>query len=236
MVLFNNKKIADVGYYINLDKRSDRKKIMDDQFLEFNIQGVNRYSAASNLESLPSNCKKSHYNLFEMFVSSENEVMLVLEDDCKFLEFLKNESDEIFDKILNTEWDLFWLGCRNRRQVKPHKNNCYFVSSVSHTQSYLITKKYAKYILENFPLTPEDKLRSTAIDELLCLSIYGSDVTKTPNKYDFYNLPQPLDVLKTYYTSLCYEKSLTTQYSSYSDLWGYVTDWETYITSSFPKN
>jgi GR25 family glycosyltransferase involved in LPS biosynthesis len=235
MVLFNNKKIADVGYYINLDKRVDRKKIIEGQFKSFNIEGVQRYSAVSDSQSNPLNCKKSHYNLFEMFVSSNNETMLVLEDDCKFLDFLKNESDEIFDNILKTEWDLFWLGCRNRKEVKKHKNNCYFVSSVSHSQSYLITKKFAKHILENYPLSSKDNLTPTLIDELLCLSIYGTDVTKTPNNYNFYNLDQPLDVLKTHHTSLCYEKSLTTQYSSYSDLWGYVTDWETYITSSFPK-
>jgi GR25 family glycosyltransferase involved in LPS biosynthesis len=235
MVLFNNKKIADIGFYINLDKREDRKQIIESQFEKFNITGVDRFSAISNLSGGPANCKKSHYELYKKLVDSEYDTMLVLEDDCKFMDFLVLESDEIFSDILKTEWDLFWLGCRNRRWPLEHINKCYRSSSVAHTQSYIITKKFAKHILETYPIDPYDNLMTTAIDELLCLSIYGEDVVRTPNEFSFYQLDQPLNDLKTYHLALCYEKSLTTQYSSYSDLWGYVTDWESYITSSFPK-
>ena len=235
MVTFNNVKIADVGYYINLDSRGDRKTHIESQFKSFNIKGVERFSAFSSYPSGPLNCKKSHYQLFDLFLKTNHNTMLVLEDDCKFLDFLKNESNVIFDNILNTDWDLFWLGGRNRRSPKEYINNCYLTSSVSGTQSYIITKKFVEYLLTTFPIYPNDNLRNTAIDELLCLSIYGNDVVNNPNKYDFYNLEQPLDNLQTYFKSLCYEKALTTQYLSYSDLWGTVSDLETYMISSHPK-
>ena len=91
MVTFNDVKIADVGYYINLDSRVDRKDNIESQFNKFNIKGVNRFSAFSSYSSNPSNCKKSHYQLFELFLHSNYNTMLVLEDDCKFLDFLKDE-------------------------------------------------------------------------------------------------------------------------------------------------
>ena len=37
-------------------------------------------------------CKKSHYELYKKLVDSEYDTMLVLEDDCKFMDFLKLES------------------------------------------------------------------------------------------------------------------------------------------------
>lgn len=235
MITFNNKKIADIGFYINLDDRTDRKEKLESQLFDFNIEGVERFSADKSTNSGPVNCKKSHFSLLEKLVNSEHETLLVLEDDCLFLDFLKDESNEIFENINNTEWDVFWLGCRNRRTPLPVSNNCYKVSSVSHAQSYLIKKDFAKHILETYPIFPHDNHNNVAIDELLTLCVYGYDVVADPNKFNFYNLDQPLDVLETYFTGLCYEKSLTTQYSSYSNLWNYVTNWEEYIINSFPK-
>ena len=47
-------------------------------------------------------------------------------------------------------------------------------------------------------------------------------------------MDQPLEELKVFVNALCYKKSLTTQYASYSDLSMANTDVEAYITSSFP--
>jgi len=235
MVTFDGKKIADIGYFINLDERTDRREKLESQLTKFNIQGVERVSANKTTDSGPTNCKRSHFDLLQKLVDSEHETLLVLEDDCLFLDFLLEESDEIFDNINKTQWDLFWLGCRNRRTPLLKENNCYTVSSVSHAQSYLIKKDFAKHILERYPIYPHDNHNNVPIDELLTLCVYGYDVVANPNSVNFYNLDQPLDVLPTHYTALCYEKSLTTQYSSYSNLWHYETHWEEYIIKSFPK-
>ena len=236
MISFNGKKIADIGYYINLDKRTDRKEIIEEQLTKFNIQGVERFSAVDSTPTATVNCKRSHFELYQKLVDSEHEILLVLEDDCKFMDFLIEESDQIFDDINNTDWDVFWLGCRNRRNPILYKNNCYVVSSASHAQSYLIKKDFAKHLLETYPVYPHDNHNNLLPDELLTLAVYGKEVTTSPNSFDFYNLDQPLDVLPTVYKGLTYEKSLSTQYSSHSDLWGYVTNWEEYIIRSHPKN
>jgi GR25 family glycosyltransferase involved in LPS biosynthesis len=231
MVEVINVKIADIGYYINLDKRTDRREKIEFQFKELHIFGVDRFSAYDKYSSGPMNCKKSHYLLYEELLKTDFESLLVLEDDCLFLDYFEENYESIFEEINNTEWDLFWLGCRNRRWPLHYKGNCYKVSSVSHTQSYIIKKKFCKLLLDTYPI---EKYVTTAIDELLCLSIYGEDVVRDPNKYNFYNLDQPLDVLPTNYISLCYEKPLTTQYASYSDLWSTNVDYEKYIANSFP--
>lgn len=231
MVSINNIKISDLGYYINLDKRTDRKEKLENQLQKLNIIGVNRFSAFSQYNSGPTNCKKSHYLLYEELLKSDYDTLLVLEDDCLFLEYFEEKNEEILKDIYSIDWDLFWLGCRNRRSPKYYQNKCYKVSSVSHAQSYIIKRRLCEHVLNTYPI---EKYGTTAVDELLCLSVYGEEVVRDPHKYNFYNLDQPLDILPTQFISLCYEKPLTTQYASYSDLWLTLVDYEEYIKNSFP--
>lgn len=235
MVCVNGIKIADIGFYINLDRREDRKEKIESQLKEFNITGIQRHSAFSEYDSNTLNCKRSHLQLMDKLVESDYETILILEDDCLFLDIIKTEGSQIFEDINNTDWDLFWLGCRNRRSAIEYKNNCYQVSSVSYAQSYLMKRNFCKFIIDNFsennffgqPVTP---------DELLSLAPYGVDVVIHPEKYDYYNLDQPLNSLTPIYKSLCYKYGLTTQYSSYSDLWFFDVNYEEYIKQGFPQD
>lgn len=231
MITINNFKFADTGFYINLDEREDRKLKIEEQFNRYNISGVERLSANKLTSSNPQNCKSSHYEAYRKFLESNNELLLVLEDDCLFLPYLYENIEKIHADIFSVEFDLFWLGCRNRRSPILYKNKCYRVQSVSHAQSYIINRKLCKYILSNFP---EHNHNGLAIDELLCLVIFGYDVSMDPNKFNYYNLDSPLDSLPTEFLALCYERALTTQYKSYSDLWNVDADYESYLTSSFP--
>ena len=231
MVTINDIKISDVGYFINLDKRKDRLEKITNQFNDLNIIGVERFSANSSTDSGPTNCKISHYSLFEKFLKTEGKVLLVLEDDCLFLDNFKFNHKDILNDINLTEWDLFWLGCRNRRTPIKHTNNTLKVSSVSHAQSYLIKRNLCEHILTTYPV---NEYSTTAIDELLCLLVYGEEVVKNPKKFNFYDLDSPITQLPTYFTSLCYKEALTTQYQSYSDLWYNNVDYEEYIKNSYP--
>ena len=232
MVELKGKKIADSGFYINLEKRTDRKNNIESQLHKLGLVGVERFNAITSLRSPQLGCNKSHYTLFENFIKTDGEVLLVLEDDCLFLDVIYEESDEIINDIFSVEWDIFWLGCKNRRSPLPNKNNTYFTTSTSHAQSYLIKKKLCEHILNTYPF---DSLNNILIDELLCLSMYGPDVVRYPNKYNFYNLENPYDVMERKFISLCYDESLTTQYNSYSDLWNHSNDYEKYITQGYPN-
>jgi len=231
MVLINGYKIADMGFYINLDYRTDRKSKLEDQFTKYSITGVERHQANQSSTSGPRNCRLSHYEVYEKFLDTKFELLLVLEDDCLFLPHFYANIKTIQKNIFSQEFDLFWLGCRNRRSIKPYSNHCYQVQSVSHAQAYLINKKLCQYILNTFP---KDGDFGLAIDELLCLLVYSESVARDPQKYDFYQLDNPLENLSTNFISLCYESALTTQYSSYSDLWHFDSNVESYIISSYP--
>lgn len=232
MITINNIKFADCGYYINLDSRTDRRNNIENQLITNNITGIVRHKANESSDSGPQNCKNSHYELYVKFLENTTaEILMVIEDDCLFLPYLFDHTNEIHDNIFSNNFDLFWLGCRNRRWPHFVKNKCYRVQSVAHTQSYLIKRNLCEYILNNFPLYNHNGL---AIDELLCLVPYGYDVAFDPNKFNFYSLDDPLNNLPIFYNSLCYERALTTQYKSYSDLSHFDCDYENYITSSFP--
>jgi len=231
MVTIKDKKIADYSEYINLDNRIDRKEKMEEQFLNHDIKGVDRFSAVSSYGSGPLNCKKSHFEIYEKFLKTDYETLLVLEDDCLFLPSLTENVDEVLNDIYSVEWDIFWLGCRNRIWPLPYKGKTYRTLSVSHTQSYIIKRDFCSHLLENYPI---ESFLTTAIDELLCLSIYGKDVVYDPNKYNFYQLDNPSESLTLHFTSLCYEDALTTQYQSYSDLWHNDVNYSQYLIQSFP--
>jgi GR25 family glycosyltransferase involved in LPS biosynthesis len=169
--------------------------------------------------------------IYEKFLKTDYETLLVLEDDCLFLPSLTENVDEVLNDIYSVEWDIFWLGCRNRILPLQHKDKTYKVLSVSHAQSYIIKRDFCTHLLENYPI---DTFSSTAIDELLCLAIYGKDVVADPNKYNFYQLNNPSESLTLHFTSLCYEDALTTQYPSYSDLWHNDVNYSQYLIQSFP--
>jgi GR25 family glycosyltransferase involved in LPS biosynthesis len=232
MVRLKEKKLADIGFYINLEKRKDRKDNIESQFKKLNLTGVNRFNAITNLESPQLNCHKSHYVIYEEFLKTDKEILLVLEDDCLFLDVLYNESDKIIDDIYSVDWDIFWLGCKNRKPPVENKNNTYFTTSVSATQSYLIKRNLCEYLLKTYPI---EDLYNTSIDELLCLSVYGLDVVNNPNKYNFYDLENPYLTLQRKFIALCYDEALTTQYHSYSDLWNNDNNYEEYITQGYPN-
>lgn len=232
MVLLKEKKLADLGYYINLERRVDRKEAIEGQFTKLNLTGVERFNAITKFQSPQLNCHKSHYTIYENFLKTNKEVLLVLEDDCLFLDVLYNESDKIIEDIYSVDWDIFWLGCKNRRPPIENRNNTYYTTSTSATQSYLIKRNFCEYILETYPI---EDVKNTSIDELLCLSIYGLDVVKNPNKYNFYNLENPYLTLQRKFISLCYDEALTTQYHSYSDLWKNDNNYENYIKIGYPN-
>jgi GR25 family glycosyltransferase involved in LPS biosynthesis len=233
MVTLNGKKLADRGVYINLDRREDRKIQLLHNLEEFNIEGVERFSAISSSSCSHCNLLESTFKIYEDFVDSDDETLLILEDDCKFLEPLNSNSEKILSDIYSTEWDLFWLGCVNRKKPVYYKNNCYQVSSTSYAQSYLIKKNMVKQFLNDIPRNFYLHL----IDELLCLYTYNMDVVMHPfeKELNFYGQENPLEVFSTNFISLCYEYPLSTQYNSYSDLWNHETTLENWIPLYHPK-
>lgn len=158
MVTWNNIKIADKGFLINLDERKDR---LEESLLEFeknNIIGVDRFNAIKITENndygwVIRGCTHSHMEILKMQVSNQWEKMIIFEDDF-FLDVCdKNNNtvtDDMIKKIYDTDFDILFLGACllepaefiNDHIIKPNK----FVQ----TTTYLTSLKFANYVVNNF--------------------------------------------------------------------------------------
>lgn len=238
-VMIGDNKLADIGRYINLNKRSDRKKYFKNQLLSTGVTGVTRKSAHESKHGGVSGLIETTFNLYKEFLETGQDTMVVFEDDCKFLNTFKENSKQICADILNTEWDIFWLGGHNRKPLRYVSNNCYQVSSINYTQSYIITKKFAKSLVDAFSTAEKQcvdifDVYHAGIDEVLCLYAYSKELVKDALPTGFYNLDQPLDVYKSTHIALCYKEPLTTQVNDKSNINHRETTIEDWLTLPYP--
>jgi GR25 family glycosyltransferase involved in LPS biosynthesis len=116
------------GYYINLDRRVDRKAQFEEEVKKVGLEGFfERFSGEDALPHLPkdvekhqhlknSYCSKSFYNLFEKIYNETNhETFLIVEDDIQFYDKGKQTALEIIEKSLDQlqqfdDWDMIFFG------------------------------------------------------------------------------------------------------------------------------
>lgn len=79
MITFYNKKVADGGFYINMDHRLDRRKQCEDQFKEFEISGMERISGIVKGEY--AGCGEAHKQIIRIAIERGWKSVLILEDD-----------------------------------------------------------------------------------------------------------------------------------------------------------
>ncbi len=237
-VKINGNKLADVGKYINLDKREDRNDYFKSQLLCANVTGVTRKSAYDSNHGGVSGLIETTFDLYKEFIKSDQDTMVVFEDDCKFLDTFKNNSKQICKDILNMKWDIFWLGGHNRKPLRYLDNNCCQVSSINYTQAYIITKKFAKSLVDAFSTIDKQyvdifDVSHAGIDEVLCLYAYSKELVRDALPSGFYDLDQPLDVYKPNHIALCYKEPLTTQVNDKSDINNIETSIEDWLSKPY---
>jgi len=158
MVIWNNIKIADRGFLINLEERTDRLQESLSEFDKNNIQGVERFDAIKITEDSDQGwvirgCTHSHMELLKRQVENGWEKMVIFEDDF-FFDVCDNKNRSLTTKMIETvyttDFDLLFLGACllepadfvSENLIKPNK----FVQ----TTSYLTSLKFAKYVVNNF--------------------------------------------------------------------------------------
>jgi len=237
-IKISGNKLADVGKYINLDRRLDRKKYFKNQLLCANITGVTRKSANESHHGGVSGLIETTFDLYKEFLKTGKETMVVFEDDCKFLDNFKNNSKQICKDIQNMKWDIFWLGGHNRKPLRYLDNNCCQVSSINYTQAYIINKKFAKSLVDAFSRIDKQyvdifDVGHAGIDEVLCLYAYSKELVRDGLSTGFYDLDQPLDVYKPKHIALCYKEPLTTQVNDKSDINNIETSIEDWLAKPY---
>ena len=155
--------------YINLDERTDRKKIIEEQLTKYGIE-AERFSAISLTEEENQDlvkrgcifyddtrpeyapriksCTLSHLNILFKAKLMQYENILILEDDVTFdkniLEELKLAIEDLKQE---PKWDMFYLGC-NPLHVKKITDNLGKSLGALTTHAYAVNKHFYDTLLE----------------------------------------------------------------------------------------
>jgi GR25 family glycosyltransferase involved in LPS biosynthesis len=135
-------------FYINLDRRTDRKYHIENQLKLLNWN-AKRFSAISHkIGAL--GCSLSHLSLLKYARSMDLDHILIMEDDVTFLDpvlFLNNLA--IFlEKHKN--FDVLLLAGNNMGDYQRIDEHCVKVSHCKTTTCYLVKKHYYDTLIHNF--------------------------------------------------------------------------------------
>ena len=137
-------------YYINLDKRSDRRQHMQKTLSNINLS-ANRFPAVpSDSRGYEARlaCKESHKNLIETAIKNNFNNICILEDDCLFID----NFHELFEKnirFLPINWDILYIGhCFGSGSEYRIGENLYSTSGTYCTHAYCLNKKAYSIIIK----------------------------------------------------------------------------------------
>jgi hypothetical protein len=150
--------LADKGFYINLERSTDRKENVDRLINEFNIDGLLRFEALTD-EMIQFACTKSHLQVFQTCLDNNINCVFVAEDDFNISETLnipnshpinfKNKIKLIKSDLDELEWDVFLFGCNPKSHLIPLTDNVAIVNKSTGAWAYLIKKRAFTYLLDN---------------------------------------------------------------------------------------
>lgn len=140
-------------YYINLDRRPDRRAVVERMLNDWKVPANNRCRiAAIDLPDHPRlGCSLSHIKAIEAFLSSENTTCIVLEDDfVPQVSWIIAYSLVIFFTITRwNQWDVVMLAANDlkSRYSFPFVRRTFDAQT---TAGFMVTREYAPVLLRNF--------------------------------------------------------------------------------------
>jgi GR25 family glycosyltransferase involved in LPS biosynthesis len=160
-------------FYINLDRRTDRKECIEQQLKVLNWQAT-RFPAILHKNGAIG-CSLSHLALLKYARGNNLEHILILEDDVTFLKpalFLNNLNNFLHNR---KDFDVLLLAGNNMGVYEKIDESCVKVTHCQTTTAYLVKKHYYNTLIHNFErgiyllnMYPNRK-NQYAIDEYWCL-------------------------------------------------------------------
>ena len=202
---------VDKVFYINLEKREDRCKEIEEELINKFL-----FNKAERFVAIPYNpgefgCSMSHISLFRKMILNGWETMMVFEDDAQLL-----TSREEIDKHINVflednTLDILCIGnsCGDNVPYNQLMNRCFNTQT---TSCYVIKKKFVKIFLESVFKDPTESMTLSPDNPDLHLKLKIIDVGWAPlQKTHYFMMPKIRQVL---------------QRPSYSDIQSKFTDYK----------
>ena len=158
MVTWNNIKVADKGFLINLKEREDRLNQSISELEKNNIVGVERFDAIKITEDSDQGwvirgCTHSHMDILKLQVKNKWEKVIIFEDDF-YLDVCDNQNRELsnnmIENIYHTDFDILFLGACLLEPVKYFTENLIKPNKFVQTTTYITSLKFAEYVVKNF--------------------------------------------------------------------------------------
>jgi len=146
----------DILYYINLDRRPQRNASIVSQLKKSNIESskINRLSACDLPNFGALGCTKSHIDILTRFLNTDDSIQtcIVMEDDFGFI-MEQSKITELVDQFLidfKDNWDVLLLSLNMIYGEKTEHPYAVRVYRSFTTAGYVVTKTFAKTLLDNF--------------------------------------------------------------------------------------
>lgn len=141
---------------INLDHRTDRWKLSEEEFMRLGIS-VDRFSAISDENPM----RGIHMSYQKIFRENAGKQILVLEDDVHFTRSYASLVEAYNE--LPEDWDMLYLGGNATQTLKRAGNWLYRATGVVTTHAILYSAKITAWLAKNMEV-PKEVDRSNTID------------------------------------------------------------------------
>lgn len=179
----------DILYYINLDRRKERNEQLIKELAKTNIDPskINRITACDMPSFGALGCTKSHIDVLTRFLQTDDSIQtcIILEDDIGFIQDqqLINESIDRFLVDFKDKWDVFYLALNLLQSEKTNKPYVTRVVRAFTTAAYVVHKKFAQKLLDNFKESAFLLEKEGRYVPTLCLDNYMGRLQAVSNWY-----------------------------------------------------
>jgi len=151
-VAFSN---IDVVYYINLDRRPDRKEQVLSEIHKLGLpeEKIVRIKAVDKPDFGALGCSMSHIDCLKRFIASPHTNCIVLEDDFEFVQPVSVLAElfyNFFNSDVSNTFDVCMLSMSPVEIVPSEYSFVDKVKNAHTTSGYMLNKKFAKKLLANF--------------------------------------------------------------------------------------
>lgn len=138
------------GFYINLDKRTDRKQHMETQLEKIKMNNnITRFNAIKNSNGRIG-CSLSHLKCLQMAKEANWECVMIVEDDILFMlpsDFVENVNSFFSNK--KNKWDMLLLAGNNLPPFQMNDSVSIRVSHCQTTTGYIVKRHYYDTLISN---------------------------------------------------------------------------------------